>query len=269
MPSSRLAVRRDQPAREQVQPQPDVLGVGRRGGQVGDRRRAAPHGVRRARRRRPSSAVSSPGAVASVGGAPERGRGEPDVEDVAGGVVRREAEAPGRGSHAFNPTESAMRTPNSRGPGGQRWAGVTGRCGRRCTRAAGRRARRAGRTPRSCVRRCRAPRSSRRRTSTTRGRGPGASEHITGMVDLAAPQGERLVDQIAGSTSPTLKPPSSSLEEPRQVRLGLDHPAEPATARPAPCGAPVPSSDIEEGGTDRVPSCSGVRSSHFSASVLR
>ena len=78
-----------------MQPQPHVRGVRRRGGQVGDRPRAAPPGVRRARRRRPASAVSSAGAVAPSGRLPSAGAGNQTSRTVpaASSVARPKPQA--------------------------------------------------------------------------------------------------------------------------------------------------------------------------------
>ena len=168
-PSMLIACGRDQPVDEQVQPQPDVLG-GRAARPAGRRSRpAGPRGVTPRASSWPSSAVSSAGAWRDrPGAAPSAGSGNHTSRTVPCGVEGEQAVAVrGTGDRVVAGEVMAEKsTEVRRGPARpvradspDRWP--TGRCGRRCTPAAGRRGRSGGRTPRSCARGCRAPRSGR------------------------------------------------------------------------------------------------------------
>ena len=146
MPSIELAVRRHQPRREQVQPQPHVVGVREaRQGRGGPVHPASP-------RRTPRTSSSPASAVSSVLARCRRRGRESCVSLICGLEGNQHVEAVPQRSHSARvgvaspaPSGSAVPRPHRTRTARSSWLTapvrrLTGRSARRCTRAAGRRA---------------------------------------------------------------------------------------------------------------------------------
>ena len=129
---------------EQVQPQPDVLGRRPGAPEVGDLDQPDLRGSPARRRRRAASAVELRRRGVAAAGRPARARGttrRARCRRRPGWRGRSPRRSEGEVTGPLYGTATTARTGRRR---------LTARCGRRCTRGAGRRGRSAGRTPRSC-----------------------------------------------------------------------------------------------------------------------
>ena len=292
-----------------MQPQPDVLGGGRRGLEVGDDHAAyLPGHVAHPRRGRPGpTADRGPRCRRCrrrrLGPRARRARvGEPDVEHGAGRrstVARPRPQAAWVVSHGESlrighqvrcPSREARRGPSASrprssvtgvsitgSPRGLRPArparsGLTGRCGRRCTRAAGRRGRVAGVLldhVHEDVAHARPVLVVERPR-----RRPRSSMRVDARLgggDLAPPRGARLLDdrRVGHGAVEVEVAVLLGPVEPRRGRLALEHAAGTRCAPPWPGAAPARAATSSTAAPTARASCSASRPSHFISRVSR